>query len=230
MCLSRKSMWLKPSTLEVYFFLCLSSATKSISAPHSSSSTTFPSVGIYRRLPVKIIGIIPSLPLLNYRPVAFLNKEGCVALIWQNNGGLLHSHELFFFYRTKFPLVSLVKHTDTQKRGDRGVLVCLFFSSMFSCEIFSFFLILFSQDPSVTQVRQAAPPGLEEYNPFTDAKPVSALLINQRAHMSNSCSQDLLSFQTNLTCTRCTINGRAIEFNCAKCEGVFESPSVLHSL
>uniref|UniRef100_A0A8P4KU52 Secretory carrier-associated membrane protein n=1 Tax=Dicentrarchus labrax TaxID=13489 RepID=A0A8P4KU52_DICLA len=26
------------------------------------------------------------------------------------------------------------------------------------------------QDPSVTQVRQAAPPGLEEYNPFTDAK------------------------------------------------------------
>ncbi|XP_075936087.1 secretory carrier-associated membrane protein 1-like [Anarhichas minor] len=27
------------------------------------------------------------------------------------------------------------------------------------------------QDPSVTQVRQAAPPGLEEYNPFTDAKP-----------------------------------------------------------
>uniref|UniRef100_A0A3B4Z7P2 Secretory carrier-associated membrane protein n=1 Tax=Stegastes partitus TaxID=144197 RepID=A0A3B4Z7P2_9TELE len=29
------------------------------------------------------------------------------------------------------------------------------------------------QDPSVTQVRPAAPPGLEEYNPFTDAKPVS---------------------------------------------------------
>ncbi|XP_029300733.1 secretory carrier-associated membrane protein 1-like isoform X2 [Cottoperca gobio] len=29
-------------------------------------------------------------------------------------------------------------------------------------------------DPSVTQVRQAAPPGLEEYNPFTDAKPTPA--------------------------------------------------------
>ncbi|XP_040052898.1 secretory carrier-associated membrane protein 1 isoform X1 [Gasterosteus aculeatus] len=28
------------------------------------------------------------------------------------------------------------------------------------------------QDPSVTQVRQAAPRGLEDYNPFTDAKPV----------------------------------------------------------
>uniref|UniRef100_A0AAZ3QE62 Secretory carrier-associated membrane protein n=1 Tax=Oncorhynchus tshawytscha TaxID=74940 RepID=A0AAZ3QE62_ONCTS len=28
------------------------------------------------------------------------------------------------------------------------------------------------QDPSVTQVTQNAPPGLEEYNPFTDAKPV----------------------------------------------------------
>ncbi|KAA8584325.1 hypothetical protein FQN60_008110 [Etheostoma spectabile] len=27
------------------------------------------------------------------------------------------------------------------------------------------------QDPSVTQIRQAAPPGLEEYNPFTDGKP-----------------------------------------------------------
>ncbi|XP_071322357.1 secretory carrier-associated membrane protein 1-like isoform X1 [Trachinotus anak] len=27
------------------------------------------------------------------------------------------------------------------------------------------------QDPSVTQVRQTAAPGLEEYNPFTDAKP-----------------------------------------------------------
>ena len=42
---------------------------------------------------------------------------------------------------------------------------------MFSCEIL---FILFSQDPSVTQVRQAAPQGMEEYNPFTDAKPVSA--------------------------------------------------------
>uniref|UniRef100_A0AAQ5YYV6 Secretory carrier-associated membrane protein n=1 Tax=Amphiprion ocellaris TaxID=80972 RepID=A0AAQ5YYV6_AMPOC len=30
------------------------------------------------------------------------------------------------------------------------------------------------QDPSVTQVRPAAPPGLEEYNPFTDAKPTPA--------------------------------------------------------
>ncbi|XP_044029007.1 secretory carrier-associated membrane protein 1-like isoform X3 [Siniperca chuatsi] len=30
------------------------------------------------------------------------------------------------------------------------------------------------QDPSVTQVRQTAPPGLEEYNPFTDAKPMPA--------------------------------------------------------
>ncbi|KAK6305134.1 secretory carrier-associated membrane protein 1 isoform X1 [Coregonus clupeaformis] len=30
------------------------------------------------------------------------------------------------------------------------------------------------QDPSVTQVTQNAPPGLEEYNPFTDAKPVHA--------------------------------------------------------
>lgn len=30
------------------------------------------------------------------------------------------------------------------------------------------------QDPSVTQVRPAAPPGLEEYNPFSDAKPTSA--------------------------------------------------------
>ncbi|KAE8285343.1 Secretory carrier-associated membrane protein 1 [Larimichthys crocea] len=30
------------------------------------------------------------------------------------------------------------------------------------------------QDPSVTQVRQAAPPGLEEYNPFTDAKQLPA--------------------------------------------------------
>lgn len=29
------------------------------------------------------------------------------------------------------------------------------------------------QDPSVTQARQAAAPALEEYNPFTDAKPVS---------------------------------------------------------
>uniref|UniRef100_A0A8C2HPS4 Secretory carrier-associated membrane protein n=1 Tax=Cyprinus carpio TaxID=7962 RepID=A0A8C2HPS4_CYPCA len=28
------------------------------------------------------------------------------------------------------------------------------------------------QDPSVTQVTQTAPPGLEEYNPFTDTKPV----------------------------------------------------------
>nr|XP_046230317.1 secretory carrier-associated membrane protein 1-like isoform X2 [Scatophagus argus] len=28
-------------------------------------------------------------------------------------------------------------------------------------------------DPSVTQVRQAASPGLEEYNPFTDAKPMA---------------------------------------------------------
>uniref|UniRef100_A0A4W5MGP6 Secretory carrier-associated membrane protein n=1 Tax=Hucho hucho TaxID=62062 RepID=A0A4W5MGP6_9TELE len=28
------------------------------------------------------------------------------------------------------------------------------------------------QDPSVTQVTKNAPPGLEEYNPFTDAKPV----------------------------------------------------------
>ena len=34
--------------------------------------------------------------------------------------------------------------------------------------------ILFSQDPSVTQARQTAPAGLEEYNPFTEAKPVSA--------------------------------------------------------
>ncbi|XP_030291936.1 secretory carrier-associated membrane protein 1 isoform X1 [Sparus aurata] len=30
------------------------------------------------------------------------------------------------------------------------------------------------QDPSVTQVRQAAPPGLEEYNPFADAKSTPA--------------------------------------------------------
>ncbi|KAM9841373.1 secretory carrier-associated membrane protein 1-like [Aulostomus maculatus] len=30
------------------------------------------------------------------------------------------------------------------------------------------------QDPSVTQARQAAPPGLEEYNPFSDAKPAPA--------------------------------------------------------
>lgn len=37
---------------------------------------------------------------------------------------------------------------------------------------------LFSQDPSVTQVRQAAAPGLEEYNPFTDARPVSTSTRN----------------------------------------------------
>ncbi|XP_034048902.1 secretory carrier-associated membrane protein 1-like [Thalassophryne amazonica] len=30
------------------------------------------------------------------------------------------------------------------------------------------------QDPSVTQVRQPGPPGLEEYNPFTDAKQIPA--------------------------------------------------------
>lgn len=30
------------------------------------------------------------------------------------------------------------------------------------------------QDPSVTQVRQSIPPALEEYNPFTDAKPMHA--------------------------------------------------------
>uniref|UniRef100_A0A3P8RZ16 Secretory carrier-associated membrane protein n=1 Tax=Amphiprion percula TaxID=161767 RepID=A0A3P8RZ16_AMPPE len=34
------------------------------------------------------------------------------------------------------------------------------------------------QDPSVTQVRPAAPPGLEEYNPFTDAKPVKVSKTN----------------------------------------------------
>lgn len=32
------------------------------------------------------------------------------------------------------------------------------------------------QDPSVTQVRQAIPPGLEEYNPFTDAKATPAAM------------------------------------------------------
>ncbi|KAM3600002.1 uncharacterized protein V6R79_015623 [Siganus canaliculatus] len=35
------------------------------------------------------------------------------------------------------------------------------------------------QDPSVTQVRPAAPPGLEEYNPFTDAKPAPSGLAPQ---------------------------------------------------
>lgn len=42
-------------------------------------------------------------------------------------------------------------------------------------------ILLFScdfQDPSVTQVRQAAPPGLEEYNPFADAKSVSTFTMN----------------------------------------------------
>ncbi|KAG7238621.1 hypothetical protein INR49_030695 [Caranx melampygus] len=41
-------------------------------------------------------------------------------------------------------------------------------------------------DPSVTQVRQAAPPGLEEYNPFTDAKPTPAGMAPKAAgpHMN----------------------------------------------
>ena len=41
-----------------------------------------------------------------------------------------------------------------------------------------FIYFVFLKDPSVTQVRQAAPPGLEEYNPFTDGKPVSTLSNN----------------------------------------------------
>ncbi|RXM99052.1 Secretory carrier-associated membrane protein 1 [Acipenser ruthenus] len=31
------------------------------------------------------------------------------------------------------------------------------------------------QDPSVTQVTRSAPPGLEEYNPFTDGRTVHGL-------------------------------------------------------
>lgn len=34
------------------------------------------------------------------------------------------------------------------------------------------------QDPSVTQVTRNAPPGLEEYNPFTDTKPVSRSYVS----------------------------------------------------
>uniref|UniRef100_A0A3P8RYA6 Secretory carrier-associated membrane protein n=1 Tax=Amphiprion percula TaxID=161767 RepID=A0A3P8RYA6_AMPPE len=42
------------------------------------------------------------------------------------------------------------------------------------------------QDPSVTQVRPAAPPGLEEYNPFTDAKPVK-----KEVSKTNVCTFEL---------------------------------------
>lgn len=53
-----------------------------------------------------------------------------------------------------------------------------------------FYFNLFSQDPSVTQVRTAATPGLEEYNPFTDAKPVSTFTANLLA-MSSHTQKDL---------------------------------------
>lgn len=54
------------------------------------------------------------------------------------------------------------------------------FTPYFLCFLLRFMFIsfVFLKDPSVTQVRQAAPPGLEEYNPFTDGKPVSTLLNN----------------------------------------------------
>ncbi|XP_062340147.1 secretory carrier-associated membrane protein 1-like [Osmerus eperlanus] len=42
------------------------------------------------------------------------------------------------------------------------------------------------QDPSVTQVTQNAPPGLEEYNPFTDGKPGPAGLAPKPVPSSNT--------------------------------------------
>lgn len=43
---------------------------------------------------------------------------------------------------------------------------------------------LFPQDPSVRKATQALPPALEEYNPFTDAKPVSTLCVQPVDHVS----------------------------------------------
>lgn len=48
-------------------------------------------------------------------------------------------------------------------------------------------MICLLQDPSVAQARQAAPAGLEEYNPFTDANTVSS------SHSQNEHSDNKLS-------------------------------------
>lgn len=129
---------------------------------------------IYRRLPVKIIGIIPSLPVLNYRPVAFWIKRA----VWPWSGRImegLHSHHAC--------------EISTAVLGEGRIRTVLFYPHTnvipnilwrFSPTVYVYLVEhvltlvhLFSQDPSVTQVRQAAAPGLEEYNPFTDARPVS---------------------------------------------------------
>lgn len=39
----------------------------------------------------------------------------------------------------------------------------------------------------MTQVTRNAPPGLEEYNPFTDAKPVSLFISHYGDHKRNIC-------------------------------------------
>uniref|UniRef100_A0A3Q3AJ57 Secretory carrier-associated membrane protein n=1 Tax=Kryptolebias marmoratus TaxID=37003 RepID=A0A3Q3AJ57_KRYMA len=55
------------------------------------------------------------------------------------------------------------------------------------------------QDPSVQQVRRSTPAGLDEYNPFTDAKPVSTfLLLILCAQESSQAAAELLKRQEEL--------------------------------
>lgn len=49
------------------------------------------------------------------------------------------------------------------------------------------------QDPSVTQVRQTAPPGLEEYNPFSDAKPTPPVMAAKTAAPSTNTQPAIMS-------------------------------------
>ncbi|XP_042251719.1 secretory carrier-associated membrane protein 1-like isoform X2 [Thunnus maccoyii] len=48
-------------------------------------------------------------------------------------------------------------------------------------------------DPSVTQVRQTAPPGLEEYNPFSDAKPTPPVMAAKTAAPSTNTQPAIMS-------------------------------------
>ncbi|CAK6963566.1 secretory carrier-associated membrane protein 1-like [Scomber scombrus] len=49
------------------------------------------------------------------------------------------------------------------------------------------------QDPSVTQVRPTAPPGLEEYNPFSDGKPTPPNMAPKPAPNSNTTQPAIMN-------------------------------------